>query len=538
MRFMLGVLMVAAVAIVSSPSTASALNVPMKLDPSFGTGGRTIVDIAGPVHEDEPFSLLMKPDGKFVLPGKAVNPVTGNYDFAILQFTKNGARDTSFSGDGVALLDFFGARDEALAVVVQADGKLVAGGFARGAPTGSDFALARFNANGSLDTSFGVGGRVTTDFFGGDDGMLDLKIQPDGKLVAAGAADSPSAAKDFALARYNADGSLDASFGSGGKVTTDFFGTMDAGNRMLLQPDGKVVVVGTALNPGTNGSDFAYARYNVDGTLDSSFATFGADGIGTTDFFGTNDTAYAVALQTDGKLIIAGLSYNPHNASQDAAIARYNADGSLDTSYATYGAPGIGVVDLFGMYDQILALAIQPDGKVIGAGHAQHPTRSFEFLLLRFLPSGELDNTFGINGRLTTDFFGGPDGIHGIALQADGRAVVAGDALNFATGGDDFVIARYLVADSDWAQAVVSGLPPGDFSSATAKAEILARFDAVEADLAANKRVDAVAKLVALRGVMNGCGVAPDGNDLLATCLAQYKVRVLLEQIIYKLGGG
>jgi len=525
-------------AVASSPASASAVSTPMKLDPSFGAGGRTIVDIAGPPYEDEPFSLLMKPDGKFVLPGKAVNAATGNYDFAVLQFTKTGARDTSFSGDGIALLDFLGLRDEALAVVAQSDGKLVVGGFANSPATTNDFALARLNANGSLDASFGNGGRVTTDFFGGLDGILDLEIQPDGKLVAAGVADAPTTSKDFALARYNTDGSLDASFGSGGMVTTDFLGGVDAVNRMLLQPDGKIVVAGAAFNPFTNGIDFAFGRYNSDGTLDASFATDGIDGIGTTDFLGGNDTAYAVALQGDGKLVVAGLAYNPQNASQDAAIARYNADGSLDTSFATYGAPGVAVVDFHGMYDQILALSIQPDGKILGAGHARHPARSFDFALIRFLPSGALDTTFGINGRLTTDFFGGPDGIHGLSLQADGKAVVAGDALNPGTSSDDFVIARYLIADPDWAQAVVSGLSAASFSSPTARDVLLAQFDAVEADLAANGVADAVAKLVVMRGEMNGCGAAPDGDDLLVNCLAQYKVRVLLEQIIYKLGGG
>jgi len=206
----------------------------------------------------------------------------------------------------------FGGSDYGFSVALQPDGKIVVAGYA-----GGDFALARYNSDGALDTSFGSGGKVTTDFGGSyhPDGF-SVALQPDGKIVVAGYAGG-----DFALARYNSDGALDTSFGSGGKVTTDFGGS-DAGYSVALQPDGKIVVAGYA------GLDFALARYNSDGALDTSFGTGGKV---TTDFSGGRDVGYSVALQPDGKIVVAGY------AGVDFALARYNSDGALDTSFGSGG---------------------------------------------------------------------------------------------------------------------------------------------------------------------------------------------------------
>lgn len=515
-----------------TPATVSVL-----LDRSFGAEGVTLTDVAGGNHEDEPFTLLMTPGGGFAAPGKAFNSQTGDFDFALLLYQPNGMLDPSFAGDGVALVDF-GHYDEGQGVVQQPDGKFVVGGFTEKPDGDADFALVRLHSDGALDESFGTGGRVTTDFFQGPDKMLALGIQPDGKVVAGGHAarsDDP-AGLDFALARYNPDGSLDVSFGEGGKVTTDFFGGPDFIFRMMIQDDGQIVGVGSSVEQKSENGDFAIARYNAEGTLDPTFDAGATPGLVTTDFYGQTDYAFSVHALADGKILVAGLAGNPATSSSDAALARYNPDGSLDRSFASDDEPGWVTVDYFGDYDQILALAIQPDGKIMGAGHAKHPARHFEFAFVRFTPDGQLDSSFGVNGRYTVDGFGGPDGLHGLVLQEDGKAVAAGDIENPATGGDDFALIRLLVADIDWTAAVVKQLPDKAWSEGS-RSEVVGALEAADADLSSGDVGAAVQKLIGLRPRMDGCGTESDTDDWLADCTAQYQVRALLEQIIHKLGG-
>src|SRR5262249_19285229 len=174
------------------------------------------------------------------------------------------------------ITDFYGNYDAATSLALQADGKIVAAGLAyhAGPVSSSDFALARYNPDGSLDPSFGAAGKLTSDFFGNWDQANGVAIQPDGKIVAAGTAGhtTSSSTLDFALARYNPDGSLDPTFGSSGKQTTDFFGNQDSAFGLVIQPDGKIVLAGYAHHgDDTSTSDFALARYNIDGTLDSGF---------------------------------------------------------------------------------------------------------------------------------------------------------------------------------------------------------------------------------------------------------------------------
>ena len=246
--------------------------------------------------------------------------------------TYDGALDRSFGTGGTVTTDFAGNFDSANALVVQAGGKLVAAGEA-GVPDGSgatDFGLARYHRDGALDRSFGTGGTVTTDFFGDGERVTALVEQPGGKVVAAGAAFTGGGANpDFALARYHRDGTLDVSFGTGGKVTTDF-GAHDVANALVVQADGKLVVAGfTFVEPSL--SSFALARYHADGSLDRSFGTGGRV---TTVFTGT-DVATALLVQADGRLVAAGDSETATN--RDFALARYNPDGTLDTRFGVGG---------------------------------------------------------------------------------------------------------------------------------------------------------------------------------------------------------
>jgi uncharacterized delta-60 repeat protein len=182
---------------------------------------------------------------------------------------------------------------------------------------GFDAALARYNSNGTLDASFGTGGTVTTDFAGFNDEASSVAVQPDGKIVVAGQA-GPYVNRnfDFALARYNSNGTLDASFGTSGKATTDFAGSSDQPSSLALQGDGKIVVAGQTFVGGVH--DFAVARYNSNGTLDTSFGTSGK---ATTDFAGSDDRPSSVAVQPDGNIVVAGQA--DIGGRFDFALARY-----------------------------------------------------------------------------------------------------------------------------------------------------------------------------------------------------------------------
>src|SRR5919106_350284 len=213
-----------------------------------------------------------------------------------------GDLDPTFDGDGKVTTDFAGNRDRALAVAVQADGKIVTAG---DTVAGSfDFALARYNTDGSLDATFDGDGKVNTDIAGSIDFAQAVALQGDGKIVAAGCLDCFSVSVgDFALVRYNADGSLDATFDVDGKVTTDFAGSSDSALDVAIQGDGRIVAAGLANVSGD--LDFALARYNTDGSLD---ATFDGEGKVNTNIAGNNEQARAVAIQGDGRIVAAGLA--------------------------------------------------------------------------------------------------------------------------------------------------------------------------------------------------------------------------------------
>jgi len=292
-----------------------------------------------------------------------------------------------------------------------------------------------FRTPGRLDPTFGANGIVTTDFgFWGDRGT-SVVLQPDGKLVVVGQIyNANTESEDFELVRYNSDGSFDTSFGTDGKVATDF-GNSDSGNSIALQPDGKLVVAGWVYNATTSNQDFGLSRYNPDGSLDT---TFGIGGRVTTDF-GQDDEAYSIALQPDGKLVVAGRIHNPNTDNWDFGLSRYNSDGSLDTTFGIGGK----VASDFGQDDEAYSIALQPDGKLVAVGRFYNPsTYSSDFGLSRYNPDGSLDTTFGIGGKVTTDF-GGFDSAYSTVVQPDGKLVAVGRFYNPTTYSSDFGLTRY-----------------------------------------------------------------------------------------------
>jgi len=300
---------------------------------------------------------------------------------------------TTIGETGKLTTDFGGSNDVGRSVTVQTDGDILVAGSSSGYYEGTDFALARYNADGTLDASFAGDGTLTTDFGGSDTGW-SVTVQTDGDILVAGSSSSGYyyEGADFALARYNADGALDTSFADGGTLTTDFGGADDFGRSITVQTDGNIVVAGSS-GSYYEGYDFALARYNADGTLDTSFA---GDGMLTTDFGGADDLGWSVAVQTDGDIVVAGSSggyYEDH----DFALARYNADGTFG-DYTSQGEP----------------VLLDNDVRIFDAELADADDYAGSTLTLVRHDGSNADDSFGFgsSARFT---------VSGNALQADGQ---------------------------------------------------------------------------------------------------------------------
>ncbi len=399
------------------------------LDPSFGGAGKVVTDLTHSNWDDWASALAIQADGKIV--------VAGGARYRVARFGSDGTLDASFGSDGKVRIAFTSGSDYANGVAMQADGKIVVvgqSGSNPGNPKDTKFALARLNSDGTLDASFGAGGKVMTDFTPGYDYAAGVAIQADGRIVVVGTTGSGQ----FALARYTSDGTLDATFGAGGKVMTGFGAGGSGASGLAIQADGRIVVVGTA-GQGWD-TKFALARYNSDGTLDASF---GVKGKVETGFTSGSDSARGVAIQADGKIVVVGGDGSGHLVRSDTkfALARYNSDGTLD---ASFGGGGKVTTDFTPWGDGASGVAIQADGRIVVAGTAAGQRyEDTKFALARYNGDGTLDATFGGGGKVMTDFTPRGDGAHGVAIQADGRIVVAGMA-NSGRSKMKVALARYL----------------------------------------------------------------------------------------------
>jgi uncharacterized delta-60 repeat protein len=386
------------------------------LDPSFGTGGKVTTPVGS--GYDDAHALVVQSDGKLVAAGFS-NDVS-NYDFAdfaVVRYNTDGTLDGTFGTGGKVTTPVGSASDYAEALVVQSDGKLVAAGYSN---TGSsyDFAVVRYNSDGTLDGTFGTGGKVTTPVGSGSDYAEALVVQSDGKLVAAGFYNTGSFNYDFALVRYNSDGTLDGTFGTGGKVTTPVGSSGDVAEALVVQSDGRLVAAGSSRNGSYD--DFALVRYNTDGTLDG---TFGTGGKVTTPVGSSNDGARALVVQNDGKLVAAGYSYNGIN--NDFALVRYNSDGTLDGTFGTGGK----VTTAVGSSNNLaFALVVQSDGKLVAAGPSSNGSND-DFAVVRYNSDGTLDGTFGTGGKVTTPVGSSGDVARALVVQSDGKLAATGMSL-------------------------------------------------------------------------------------------------------------
>jgi uncharacterized delta-60 repeat protein len=400
-----------------------AIAAPGDLDPTFGSGG--LVAISGYGTPTRAGGMTLQGDGKIVTVGETVSE-----DWAISRFNSDGTPDTSFSGDGVQSLDM-GGSDSAADVAVQPDGKLVVVGWATVA--GRDvFGVARFEANGDLDSSFSDDGLQTTDFAGSGASATAVALQSDGRIVVVGTANG-----DYALARYNIDGSLDWTFGNVGTKTTNLGFEEQGATAVAVQPDGKLVVTGLAANiTNEEPDDFLVLRYTADGALDPGFS---GDGVQITTWDDDSD-ALDVALQPDGKIMVIGDAYSNVSGGFDFGVARYLPDGTPDSSFSDDGQT---LVDFGDDNDFPTALALQPDGKIVVVGGTLATGIGHAFALARLNLDGSLDADFGDDGKVTTVFDAGDAHAYGVAIQADTQIVAAGDLIPTVSGPDQLAMARY-----------------------------------------------------------------------------------------------
>ena len=394
------------------------------LDPTFDGDGRLTAPMSA--EEDEGFAIAVQTDGKIVVAGNARSGT--DMDIVVARYLPNGTLDTSFSADGTVYADI--GWDYATGIAVQADGRIVVCGWTSVGVT-VEFLVLRYDPSGALDSTFDSDGVVVTSIGPNDDQAFELTIQPDGRIVVVGAmATSSGGPTDLALVRYDTDGSLDSTFDGDGVVTTALGpGPTSLAHAAVLQPDGKIIA------GGWGGNDFGLARYEPDGDLDPGF---GIGGMVTTQL-GMTDLGYDLALQDDGKILLAG---STGAGVFSCAIVRYEPDGTPDASFGTGGS----VVMAFGSTNNSIADGViwLPDGTIVVSGYGYDPIP--KFLLFRLTASGTLDTTFGTGGVTLTSFGSGDAVAFGSALQPDGRILLCGLS---GTGSDaDLAVARYnLVPD-------------------------------------------------------------------------------------------
>ncbi|SHE48717.1 delta-60 repeat domain-containing protein [Lampropedia hyalina DSM 16112] len=404
--------------------------------PSFappGGSGTFKVDFGDGRH-DQARSVVLQPDGKIVVAGSSgFFGITDSYDFALMRLNADGTLDTEFGTGGKHLIDFGenGKDDEGRSVVLQPDGKLVVAGHAR-VDGDTHFGVLRLNPDGTLDTDFGTNGAQWVGFSSSQKATgHSAVLQPDGKILVAGSVlNAWSDEVDFGVIRLHSDGTLDTSFGDSGRVEVFF----DAGGweddipySMIVQSDGKILVVG--VSDTHSGQDFSLVRLNPDGSRDEDF---GEDGKLLVDVSGFHDAAYSVVVRPDGKIIVAGTSWEHGEGDHTFTLLRLNADGSRDTGF---GDNGQHLLQVSGIGDSAYSVTLQPDGKILAAGSGWGG-----FALVRLTADGELDAEFGDGGRKLVDAGWVEQIGYSVVVQPDGKIVLAGNSWNWIDSTDFSII--------------------------------------------------------------------------------------------------
>jgi uncharacterized delta-60 repeat protein len=370
----------------------------VQLDATFGVGGKVFTDFEANPAYARANAVAVQSDGKILVAGE------GGY---LIRMNADGSNDLSFGDAGRTRLN-----GVASGIALDSLGRVVVAGYVD-TVSGRDFALARYDADGAFDGTFGNVGFVSTDF-GSSEFATSLAIDPWGRIVVAGtrSESAQSSHNDFAVARYNLDGSLDTSFSGDGKVVTAFGLLDDRAQSVAVDASGRVIVAGiTCITDYTrdgNEIDFAVARYEIDGSLDTSF-----DGDGkVATSFGFMEQVQAVVVDRQGRIVVGGYSTGAF------ALARYDTNGSLDSSF-----DGDGKVT-FGNASYLNALAIDSSDRIVAAGYRYGLNQDFG--VARLLSNGSLDSTFDGDGVAVTPVGSGGEEARAVAIDSSGRIVAAG----------------------------------------------------------------------------------------------------------------
>jgi uncharacterized delta-60 repeat protein len=448
------------------------------LDKQFGKASDGIVSLSLGIGNDSAKAMAVQADGKIIVAGTSTSTGGSTSNIVIERFNNDGTPDETFGTKGLVNLDLdtplSTSSDDAKAVAIQADGKIVVAG--NSTPTGgsSNVVLARLDKNGKLDATFGADGNadgtpdgvVQVSFGNGDDAVDAIAIQQDGKIVVAGDTTSNTGgSQNMMVARLNIDGTPDKTFGadSGADGTPDGVVSISLGDgndeakAVAIQADGRIVIAGNTVGA-DNTSNIVVARLNSDGTLDTTnFGVGNADntpnGVVAVSLSNGDDKAKAVALQADGKILVGGVTVAADKSS-NVAVARLNSDGTLDASFgagSSDGTPDGSVSVSFGAGDDKLkGLVVQADGKILIAGSNTAADGSTNAVVARLNSNGALDSSFGEdssdgtpNGVVSISLGSGDDSAEALALQADGKILIAGDHVA-SDGSSNIFVARLI----------------------------------------------------------------------------------------------
>lgn len=402
----------------------TAVAQPGALDSDFSADGKLLDSFD--TGSDKGVGVFVQPDGKILVGGRA--DYLGDVDFFVIRYNSDGSLDNTFNTSGKSTANFGAQYDDyANAMVLEDDGKITLAGHTNLGGSGTSVCLTRFLPDGTVDPSFGTGGLTTTDIGTDYDYCYALATNASGKYAVTG-----NSWEKLYVAQYTTNGVIDNTFGTGGiTIITPPGGFSYSGYDIEYQSDGKIVVTGSY---GENGNINVFvARFNADGSLDN---TFSVDGIVDTDFFNNSpERAYAINLYSDGKILVAGYT------GTDILLIRYNSDGTLDLTFNGSGKKSID----FGLAESAYAITVQPDGKLLLGGISYDAVNDFsKYMLARVNSDGTVDNTFGTNGQVTTAFdaFDYAD-LTSVTLQPDLRILVTGGVGDFAAQLD-IATARYL----------------------------------------------------------------------------------------------